>query len=113
MTTLYISGPMTGIAEHNFPMFNRAEQVLRNVGYTILNPATKGIIEGWTWEQYLKWDLAEVLKADGIATLPGFTNSRGAMLETFVANTLKIPVWDVDTWFDFTAIDYAGGPYSE
>lgn len=99
MTTLYISGPMTGIKDHNFPAFNRAAEVLRNVGYTILNPADKGIIEGWTWEDYLKYDLNEVLKSDGIATLPGFTWSKGAMLETHVAFAVGIPVDDVDYWF--------------
>lgn len=49
---VYISGPMSGMENLNFPAFNGAESVLKSAGYTTLNPATH-ILQGWniitTW----------------------------------------------------------------
>lgn len=98
MTTLYISGPMTGLPEHNFPAFNHAAHLLRRSGYRVLNPAEKGIVDGWGWEDYLRHDLSEVLVADGIAVLEGASNSRGAWLETTVAFHLGVPIRSVVEW---------------
>lgn len=99
MKRLYISGPMSGIAEHNFPAFREASIQLRAYGdYLVEDPSAKGVIDGWTWEQYLRHDLLQMLKCDGVATLPGFAMSKGAMLEISVARQLAMPVHPVDWW---------------
>ena len=95
---LYISGPMSGIEDHNFPAFNDAADMLRRAGYEVINPAEKGLIEGWAWEDYLRWDLREVLDVEGLAMLPGWTASPGANLEVHVAKTLGIPVRPFEHW---------------
>lgn len=51
MKMIYVSGPMTGYIGHNFPAFFEAEQQLRAAGYDVINPARKGIIDGWTWAE--------------------------------------------------------------
>lgn len=91
---VYISGPMTGVPGHNFPAFAEARKQLRAEGFTVLCPAEAGEVDGWTWEQYLKRDLAMVLDADAVVALPGWENSRGARLEVHVAGELSLPVVD-------------------
>lgn len=100
-TTLYVSGPMTGIKDHNFPAFRAAAAELKLAGYRVEDPSVKGVVPGWTWEQYLKHDLIQMLRdCTGVAVLPGWRESRGAMLETYVANALGMPIRTVDQWVD-------------
>lgn len=92
MTRIYISGPMSGLPGHNFPAFDAAEVELKALGYDVFNPAERGITEGWSWADYLRDDLAELLKCDEVAVLPGGWASRGATLEIHVANELGMDV---------------------
>lgn len=98
MTRLYISGPMTGIEDHNFPAFNAAAEKLAAAGYEVENPAERGVLFGWTWEDYLTEDLRMVLNSDGLAMLPGWLASKGANLEVYVARQLKKPIFPVEHW---------------
>lgn len=95
-TRVYISGPMTGIAEHNFPAFNKAAYDLFVMGYDPVNPADKGEIDGWTWEDYLRHDIELLVKCDAIFMLPGWESSKGAKLERFIADQLKMKVITLD-----------------
>ncbi|WP_086846967.1 DUF4406 domain-containing protein [Amycolatopsis kentuckyensis] len=95
---LYVSGQMSNMPEHNFPAFFEAERQLVAAGYEVLNPAQQGIIDGWEWKDYLKHDLQDVLKADGIATLRGWRKSRGARLEVHVGTQLGLTVQTVACW---------------
>lgn len=105
MTTLYLSGPMTGIEDNNFPAFNLVTRRLKYFGYLVLNPAEKGIIHGWKWADYLKYDLAELVKADGVATLPGAEMSRGARLEAHVAFELGMTIQPWRDWIELKKRD--------
>lgn len=98
MKRLYVSGPMGGYKNWNFPAFNDAAYRLRSAGYDVENPATKGIIAGFEWADYLKLDLKLMLDCDGIAVLPGWHLSRGAKLEIDVAERLGIEVRDLARW---------------
>lgn len=110
----YVAGPMTGIPQYNFPAFDRAAEALRVMGYEVVSPAelddpedrAKALASddgapqtahhfGKSWADFLARDVK--LIADGefavIVVLPGWEKSRGARLETFVANALHdIPV---------------------
>ncbi len=87
---VYVSGPMTGYADFNFPAFDKAKADLLDQGFEVVSPADFGP-EG-TWEQCLRRDLRCVLDCDAVVTLPGWTKSKGASLEVYVAKQLKIPV---------------------
>lgn len=50
------------------------------------------------WEWYMRRALRQVTEADGIAVLPGWRQSRGAVLEVRVADALDMPVNPVDHW---------------
>jgi hypothetical protein len=79
---------MTGLDNNNFPAFNAAARYLRQHNYSVANPATKGIIDGWTWTDYLKTDLQQLLRCDSIYMLRGWRKSKGARLEYYVAKAL-------------------------
>lgn len=94
---LYLSGPMTGISEHNFPAFHAGATQLRDAGFTVLNPAEAGSGE-MSWADYLRRDLRQVLDSDGIALLSGWSLSRGAKLEVHVAEELGMASMTVEAW---------------
>lgn len=103
MTTLYVAGPMTGLPGFNYDAFNSAADDLRDHGYSVENPAETDDDDclddgGPTWDWYMRQALVMVLRADGIAVLPGWECSRGARLEVDVAHALRLPVLPVEQW---------------
>lgn len=92
MTThrVYLSGPMSGIAENNFPEFHRWAKDLRDRGFDVVSPAE--IEEAGTWEMCLRADLRELCTCDTIALMPGWENSKGAHLELHIAHRLGMVV---------------------
>jgi Domain of unknown function (DUF4406) len=95
---LYLAGPMTGYPEHNFPAFRAAAKQLTEAGYEVTDPSTLGEHDDWAWADYLRRDLPELLKCDGVALLPGWARSKGASLEQFVARYLDMRYGAVSYW---------------
>jgi hypothetical protein len=94
----YLSGPMQGVAEHNFPAFYHAEAVLRAKGYLVLNPARNfGGRVDLPREQYIREDVALLVKSDEVWVLPGWQGSEGAKLEVAIAVATGIPVIDYES----------------
>lgn len=90
---LYIAGPMTGLADFNRPAFRMMADRLRRKGYRVVNPAElPGETLNNPWDWYMRRDLAELVKCDGIVLLPGWEQSKGARLEHHVAVTLGMTV---------------------
>lgn len=104
---VYLSGPMTGYPDHNFPAFNDAEQRLVQARYVVLNPARHGADPESTWADYLRRDLRDVLDADLVAVLPDWQASRGAVLEVHVAHQLGTPVVPVGVLLEQPATEAA------
>ena len=101
----YIAGPMSGIPQFNFPLFDEWTARLRAQGLTVISPAELDdatvreealaspdgqaghsvVLAGETWADFLARDVK--LIADGvtdIVLLEGWHGSRGARLEAFV-----------------------------
>jgi len=93
---VYIAGPMTGIKDHNYPAFHAAATQLRAEGYDVVNPAEQPYGMGKTWEFYMRLGLQGLLQCDEILMLPGWRNSKGAVLERQVAETLGMTVSDME-----------------
>lgn len=91
-TRVYISGPMSGMPEHNFPAFHAEAARLRALGYDVVNPAELNPEPGKTWEECMKVDLRELLDCDLVALLPDWEKSRGARKEMELALLVCIPV---------------------
>ena len=84
----YIAGPMTGHADFNYPAFNAAAALLRSLGIAAINPADHGRVPGATWGDYLRSDIAQLATCESIYFLPGWSQSRGALLEHHIATSL-------------------------
>lgn len=115
---VYVAGPMTGIPQFNFPMFDDAATFLRGQGFEVVSPAElddeqaraaamaspDGDPVGYygtvkeTWGDLLARDV-KLIADDGIQAvfvLPGWNRSKGARLETFVAHLVGLTVYDMD-----------------
>src|SRR5437763_13955511 len=88
---IYISGPMTGYDNGNHPAFAAAAQYLRACGFEVLSPHEVKLADP-TWVNYMRADIALVVRAQTVVTLAGWECSRGARLEVLIAHTLGIPV---------------------
>ena len=98
-TTIYISGPMTGIPEFNYPMFAEYTKKYREKGYKVISPAeTDGGDTSKPWSYYLRKDVRMLVDdVDAVYMLPGWQKSKGARLEFFLASELGIPIFDAVT----------------
>lgn len=94
----YISGPMSGMPDLNFPAFFSAEAQLRAAGYEPVNPATLNPDPDTTWRDCMRTDIKALVDCDAVATLPGWEKSRGATLEVHIAERLGLLVAPVDVW---------------
>lgn len=96
-TRVYISGPMTGYEELNFPAFNAAARTLRLIGYEVTNPAefqtdSTGMEADAAWCMYMRQDIKALMDCDAIVMLPEWPDSRGAVIERDLAMKLSMPV---------------------
>ena len=98
---IYISGPMTGIEPREYRRrFREAETILRRHGYGCINPCRVWpcrfpwlyrlmnalLGKRLTYAVILAYDLILLMtRADGIAMLPGWEQSRGAQIENYVS----------------------------
>lgn len=100
---IYIAGPMTGLPGHNLPAFAEAAELLTARGYDAVNPGRRGVILGYTWRDYMRDALRELLDCDAVALLDGWEHSRGAQLEMHVAQALGMPVQPLTHWTENAA----------
>ena len=92
---LYLAGPMSGYAEHNFPEFNRVAALLRAEGYEVFNPAENtdgGVRRPRSF--YMRRDIPALMDCAAIAALPNWQQSRGACLEMWIAIDLDMPIFN-------------------
>lgn len=101
---IYIAGPMTGIADHNFPAFDRERDRLRALGHEVVSPAdmsreldaSAGVASGsQVWETYMEADLIAIASCEAVYLLPGWWHSRGAVIERNRAIALGLAVMEV------------------
>lgn len=90
---VYISGPMSGIPDHNVPAFLAAEGQLRMAGFGVITP--RRVTDYWgpgqAWRWYMREALRQIADADALAMLPGWEKSEGAALEWRIAEGLGLP----------------------
>ena len=107
MTKLYLAGPMRGLPEFNFPAFHAAAAELRAAGYEVFSPAEKGLEKHAEANQdslkfrraVFKLDTAWICEhADGVALLPDWLKSKGAIAEDALARAIGLPSLNVETW---------------
>lgn len=88
---VYISGPMTGIANLNREAFAWGEAQVIASGLTPVNPHTL-CDPLWSWHQCMRADVSALVECDAIVMLSGWQKSSGAQLELHVAHRVGIEV---------------------
>lgn len=83
----YLSGPMTGLPESNYPEFDEAARVLREKGYRVENPAENfrelqaEARANLPWSKFMARAIVQMIDCNNIVLLPGWSTSRGARYE--------------------------------
>lgn len=97
---IYISGPMSGLPDLNFPAFNDAAAKLRALGHEVFNPAEKQeeSNQDMTWTDYMRLDIKMLMGCDAVALLPGYWESKGATIEWQLAKGLGFDIRTIDDW---------------
>jgi Domain of unknown function (DUF4406) len=103
---VYLSGPMRGYEEFNFPAFVSAAKELRDKGYKVYDPAEHELEQGFdpktglyadnrvvTIRELMLEDLVWICQfADKVVVLPGWENSKGAQAEVACARAVGVEV---------------------
>jgi len=92
MKRLYLSGPMTGLPQANFPAFHAEAARLRDLGYEVVSPAEINADPSGGWHACMRNDLKALLDCDAICLLDGWEQSQGAHLELHVAHRVGLQV---------------------
>lgn len=109
---VYIAGPMRGYENDNHASFDEAERRWRQAGHTPISPAYlaralgKGGESGnYTTEadyirQVMIIDTTVICHCDAVAVLPGWHQSKGAIMEVALARSIGIPIYCAETAFE-------------
>ena len=96
---IYISGPITGTSDY-MERFGKAEKELTENGYSVINPAKVNAMlpEDATWEEYIKVSLTLLSICTGVYMMPGWRESRGAVLEFMQARRNEMQIYEDIPW---------------
>lgn len=115
---VYISGKIgpDGITPEVKKKFEKAEQMLRQNGNKVINPASDdyqqslkqasikaytkesafyGLVVGDSYTLALAHGIMSIIVADAIAFLPDYRSSRGAMVEYYFAKAIEKPRFNI------------------
>ena len=108
---IYISGPITGIAEANKPAFAAAAAQLaeRYPDATIVNPHDKGLPADSSWDTHMRADIKLLMDCDAVAVLDGWEISKGARIEIELAERLRMRVYALSEWLKLARADEVAG----
>lgn len=106
--TIYISGPMRGFPDFNFPAFDKARDFYLDAGFSVISPAdveraidgpdAHALPENPKQHAYAARDIVAIFYfADHVVVLPGWEKSTGARAEVALAHWLKVPVQEFQT----------------
>jgi hypothetical protein len=96
---------MSGIPEHNFPLFTEAAASLRKHGFDVLSPheilhgGTTHFNDNYTHADYIRADIKSgLMECDALVLLPGWPSSAGAMAEMHVAAHMGYEIFYYHEW---------------
>jgi hypothetical protein len=103
--TAYVSGPMRGYEQYNFPAFAAAERYLVKSGWKVYSPARMDTeLDGFdgtgewngTLGESLRRDFSVICRSGSMFLLKGWQKSTGANSELKVADILKLNVYEFE-----------------
>lgn len=95
MMQIYLSGPMKGYPESNYPLFHQVTKELRDRGYLVYNPAEFEHDEEVfpIRKAFAEYSRYICLQATAIVLLPGWENSVGVSAELALAKNCKLDIY--------------------
>lgn len=110
---LYLSGAIA--TEPNFVnVFSNLQAWLESAGYEVVNPVNVAACQNdgkcletgqaakpddpHSWQCYMKYDLIAMLECDGVAMIENHLQSKGAMLEGYLAMQVGLPIRSCREW---------------
>ncbi|MCR2051777.1 DUF4406 domain-containing protein [Actinomyces bowdenii] len=102
---VYIAGPITGVQDYE-RVFKAAVLRLKMAGH---HPVSPTAICAWQaecqrrpgdtdWMMWMRTTAQALIQCDGVALLPGWRESRGAMVEADWAEAVGLPVRELEEW---------------
>jgi len=96
----FVSGPVSGKTDHNREEFKKAERLLQSQGrasctpFAIPEPRLTEHTESdeAVWRYYMRHCIREICLCDGLYMLPGWQNSKGALIEHRLARELGLQI---------------------
>lgn len=117
MPRFYVPGPIRGIKDLNFPAFDAARNPGISKGHTVISPADIDRAHGIKEDSYAAYGPGEARafarrdtevilslrseEGDGIALLPGWELSKGALAEFALARWVELAMVNALTWEPF------------
>jgi Domain of unknown function (DUF4406) len=96
---IYITGPMTGLPDNNYPAFHEAAKKLRAAGYEVCSPAELETPDDISWEGWMRASISLMLQCTTLALLPDWHKSVGARLEQNLAAQLRMKCTPLEDFF--------------
>lgn len=92
MSRTYISGPISGMPNLNRAAFDEKARELARLGRDVVNPLQNGVPPESEWHEHMRVDIKLLLECSRIHLLPGWTTSKGARLEWWIAKQLGMEI---------------------
>ena len=97
---IYIAGKMRGIPEYNYPLFNKVDDILTEMGHDVVNPAKLQEDTTLSFEAYMKVDLPALMSCEAIGVLDGWQDSVGGNRELIVATAIGLATYQIKFFND-------------
>lgn len=90
---VYLAGKVTGLPMGEvFAKFGQAEFWLKEQGHTVVNPL-RLCSNHWSWERCMRVCIQAMMDCEGVCLLPDWNESKGAMVEHYVATMLGLKIF--------------------
>jgi len=89
----YISGKITGLSFKEVKKnFEEAEELLKSLGMTPVNPLKNGLCRSESWEKHMIRDIEMLMECDSILMLENWIDSKGARIEKYIAEERELMI---------------------
>ncbi len=114
---IYVSGPMRGKPDFNFPAFIHAANLLRLEGHEVVDPAQTSLdyaravgrpLEHIPFHEFMRViDIPVLTQVEAICVLEGWEHSVGARIEVLTAWAMGLSIFRFDDRSDVIIKDFS------